>query len=158
MGFATNAGRIHHRQAGPARDEVYPLQSFLNARDGILMADQNLNGGANRCAIWGVFARHGMGVSAQGNNGTTHVAATDVPQDCNGGGAVPLINEGAESGAPGWTVNTTSGSAWFIEASTLAHSGANRFRTNSTTNYANNTDTRLISPSFSLAGRTTATL
>src|SRR3712207_2529499 len=31
--------------------------SFLNARDGILQADQNLNGGANRCAIWTVFAR-----------------------------------------------------------------------------------------------------
>ena len=41
-----------------------------------------------------------MGVSAQGNNGATHVAATDTPQDCNGGGgAVMLINEGAESGA-----------------------------------------------------------
>jgi Zn-dependent metalloprotease len=58
--------------------------SFLNARDGILQADQNLNGGANRCAIWTVFARHGMGVSAVGNDGTTHVAATDVPVDCGG--------------------------------------------------------------------------
>ena len=58
--------------------------SFLNARDGILQADQNLNGGANRCAIWTVFARHGMGVSAVGNDGTTHIAATDVPADCGG--------------------------------------------------------------------------
>jgi Zn-dependent metalloprotease len=58
--------------------------SFLNARDGILQADQNLNGGANRCAIWTVFARHGMGVSAVGNDGTTHTAATDVPSDCGG--------------------------------------------------------------------------
>ena len=56
--------------------------SFLNARDGILTADQNLNGGANRCSIWRVFARHGMGVSARGNNGTTHVAATDIPSNC----------------------------------------------------------------------------
>jgi hypothetical protein len=133
--------------------------SFLNARDGILMADQNLNGGANRCAIWAVFARHGMGVSAQGNNGTTHVAATDVPQDCNGGGGgATLINEGAENGAPGWSANTVSGSAWFIQASTLSHSGARRFRTNSAATYANNTDTRLVSPSFSLSGRTTASL
>ncbi|HEX8184079.1 MAG TPA: M36 family metallopeptidase, partial [Blastocatellia bacterium] len=60
--------------------------SFLNARDGILQADQSLNAGANRCAIWTVFARHGMGVSATGNNGTTHNAATDVPADCSGGG------------------------------------------------------------------------
>jgi Zn-dependent metalloprotease len=58
--------------------------SFLNARDGILQADQNLNGGANRCAIWAVFARHGMGVSAVGNDGTTHTAATNVPTDCGG--------------------------------------------------------------------------
>src|SRR5919107_2721712 len=58
--------------------------SFLNARDGILQADQNLNGGANRCAIWTVFARHGMGFSAVGNDGTTHVAASDLPGDCGG--------------------------------------------------------------------------
>jgi extracellular elastinolytic metalloproteinase len=78
--------------------------SFLNARDGILMADQNLNGGANRCAIWRVFARHGMGVSAQGNNGTTHVAATDIPQDCNGGGATTVFFDNFETNQ-GWTAN-----------------------------------------------------
>ncbi len=52
--------------------------SFLNARDGILQADQSLNAGANRCAIWTVFARHGMGVSAVSNDGTTHIAATEL--------------------------------------------------------------------------------
>ncbi len=78
--------------------------SFLNARDGILMADQNLNGGANRCVIWQVFARHGMGVSAQGNNGTTHVAATDVPQDCQGGGATTIFFDNFETNL-GWTTN-----------------------------------------------------
>jgi extracellular elastinolytic metalloproteinase len=78
--------------------------SFLNARDGILMADQNLNGGANRCNIWRVFARHGMGVSAQGNNGTTHVAATDIPQDCNGGGATTIFFDNFETSL-GWTTN-----------------------------------------------------
>ncbi len=56
--------------------------SFLDARDGILLADQNLNGGANNCAIWIVFARHGMGVSAVGNDGRKHNAATDVPPGC----------------------------------------------------------------------------
>jgi hypothetical protein len=56
--------------------------SFLNARDGILQADQNLNAGANRCAIWVVFARHGMGVSASGNDGHKHTAATNVPAGC----------------------------------------------------------------------------
>jgi len=65
--------------------------SFLNARDGILSADQNLNGGANRCAIWTVFARHGMGFSASGNNGTTHNAATDLPSSCT---TLPPVYEG----------------------------------------------------------------
>jgi extracellular elastinolytic metalloproteinase len=78
--------------------------SFLNARDGILMADQNLNSSANRCVIWQVFARHGMGVSAQGNNGTTHVAATDVPQDCTGGGATTIFFDDFETNQ-GWTTN-----------------------------------------------------
>jgi hypothetical protein len=56
--------------------------SFLDARDGILQADQNMNGGANFCTIWIVFARHGMGVSAAGNDGHQHNAATDVPPGC----------------------------------------------------------------------------
>ncbi len=136
--------------------------SFLDARDGILMADQNLNGGANRCTIWRVFARHGMGVSAVGNNGTTHVAATDVPADCTAGGgggtAVTLLSEGAENGAPGWSGNTVSGTAWAIQASTLSNSGARRFRTGTANTYANNTNASLVSPAFSLTGRTSATL
>jgi hypothetical protein len=78
--------------------------SFLNARDGILTADQNINGGANRCAIWQVFARHGMGVSAQGNNGTTHIAATDIPPECGGGGATTIFFDNFETNL-GWTTN-----------------------------------------------------
>ncbi|HKX27020.1 MAG TPA: M36 family metallopeptidase [Blastocatellia bacterium] len=56
--------------------------SFLNARDGILNADRALNGGANVCAIWEVFARHGMGIAALGNDGTTHVASYNTPSTC----------------------------------------------------------------------------
>jgi extracellular elastinolytic metalloproteinase len=78
--------------------------SFLNARDGILQADQTLNGGANRCAIWTVFARHGMGVSATGNNGTTHNAATDVPADCGGGGATVVFFDNFETNLA-WVTN-----------------------------------------------------
>jgi extracellular elastinolytic metalloproteinase len=81
--------------------------SMLNARDGILQADQNINASANRCAIWTVFARHGMGVSAQGNNGTTHVAATDVPADCaggGGGGATTVFFDNFETNL-GWVAN-----------------------------------------------------
>jgi Zn-dependent metalloprotease len=85
--------------------------SFLNARDGILQADQNLNGGANRCAIWTVFARHGMGVSAVGNDGTTHVAATDLPSDCGGTCTFSINPTSASFAAAGGTasVSVTAG-------------------------------------------------
>lgn len=78
--------------------------SYLNARDGILQADQSINAGANRCAIWTVFARHGMGASATGNNGTTHNAATDVPADCAGGGGTVVFFDNFETSL-GWVVN-----------------------------------------------------
>ncbi|HEY1402543.1 MAG TPA: M36 family metallopeptidase, partial [Pyrinomonadaceae bacterium] len=85
--------------------------SFLNARDGILQADQNLNGGANRCAIWAVFARHGMGVSAVGNDGTTHTAATNVPTDCGGTCSFSISPTSASQPATGGTgsVSVTAG-------------------------------------------------
>ena len=79
--------------------------SMLNARDGILQADQNINAGANRCAIWTVFARHGMGNSAVGNNGTTHTAATDLPTDCGPStGTGPVFFDDFETDR-GWAVN-----------------------------------------------------
>jgi Zn-dependent metalloprotease len=90
--------------------------SFLNARDGILQADQNLNGGANRCTIWTVFARHGMGVSAVGNDGTTHVAATDLPADCGGTCSFSINPTSASFAAAGGTgtvtVTTSAGCNW----------------------------------------------
>jgi Zn-dependent metalloprotease len=81
--------------------------SFLNARDGIIQADQNLNGGANRCAIWTVFARHGMGVSAVGNDGTTHTAATNVPADCGGTCTFSISPGSASYAAAGGTGTVT---------------------------------------------------
>jgi hypothetical protein len=90
--------------------------SFLNARDGILQADQNLYAGANRCAIWTVFARHGMGVSAVGNDGTTHTAATDLPSDCGGTctySISPTSSSFAAGGGTGSvTVTAGAGCAW----------------------------------------------
>jgi Zn-dependent metalloprotease len=90
--------------------------SFLNARDGIIQADQNLNGGANRCAIWAVFARHGMGVSAVGNDGTTHTAASDVPGDCGGTCTFNISPTSASSPSTGGTgtvtVTATAGCGW----------------------------------------------
>src|SRR6476619_1422625 len=90
--------------------------SFLNARDGIIQADQNLNGGANRFGIWTVFARHGMGVSAVGNDGTTHVAATDVPADCGGTCTFSISPTSANYPAAGGTgsvsVTTSASCNW----------------------------------------------
>jgi len=90
--------------------------SFLNARDGILQADQSLNGGANRCAIWTVFARHGMGVSAVGNDGTTHVAASDLPGDCGGTCSYNISPTSSSQPAGGGTgsvsVTATAGCSW----------------------------------------------
>ncbi len=90
--------------------------SFLNARDGIIQADQNLNGGANRCAIWTVFARHGMGVSAVGNDGTTHTAASDVPSDCGGACTFSISPTSSSQPAAGGTGTVTvtagTGCAW----------------------------------------------
>ena len=63
--------------------------SMIDARDGILMADQTINGAANRAKIWEVFARHGMGNSAGGIDGssllkdTVYTAAFDLPRDLN---------------------------------------------------------------------------
>ena len=58
--------------------------SMTDARDAILSADQANNAGANRTAIWTVFARHGLGYSAVGVDGdillgVRYDAATDLP-------------------------------------------------------------------------------
>ncbi len=59
---------------------------FLDARNAILQADQNLYGGVHTCAIWTAFAKRGMGFSAvQGlsTNATDQVAAFDLPPAVN---------------------------------------------------------------------------
>ena len=58
---------------------------FVDARDGILLADQNLTGGVNQCMIWEAFAGRGLGFSAdQGSSGsaTDGTEAFDIPQFC----------------------------------------------------------------------------
>lgn len=136
--------------------------SFLNARDGIIQADQNLNGGANRCAIWTVFARHGMGVSAVGNDGTTHVAATDVPADCGGTCSFSINPTSASFAAAGGTasvtVTTTPGCNWTAASNNsfiTVTSGASGSGSG-TVNYsvAANTVTTSRSGSLTIAGLT----
>ncbi|SEQ35820.1 M36 family metallopeptidase [Neolewinella agarilytica] len=60
----------------------------IDARDGILQADELINDGANQCLIWEVFARRGMGFSAdQGSaeDPTDNVEAFDLSPYCIGG-------------------------------------------------------------------------
>jgi Zn-dependent metalloprotease len=136
--------------------------SFLNARDGILQADQNVNGGANRCVIWTVFARHGMGVSAVGNDGTTHVAATDVPADCGGTCSFSINPTSASFAAAGGsqsvTVTTQAGCNWTAASNNsfiTVTSGASGSGSG-TVNYsvAANTTTTSRSGSLTIAGLT----
>jgi extracellular elastinolytic metalloproteinase len=65
------------------------LPTMLQARDGILQADVNINGGANRCAIFAAFANRQMGTGASStnhNSTSTIVLSTAVPPECGGGG------------------------------------------------------------------------
>lgn len=68
--------------------------TMLQARDAIIQADANLNGGANRCAIFEVFAGRQMGSgasSASHNSTSTVVLSTAVPTEC--GGTQPPVGQ-----------------------------------------------------------------
>jgi Zn-dependent metalloprotease len=136
--------------------------SFLNARDGILQADQNLNGGANRCAIWTVFARHGMGVSAVGNDGTTHVAATDLPSDCGGACTFSISpttsSQPAGGGSGSVSVTAGAGCNWTAasNASFITVTGGASGTGSGTVTYsvAANTGTASRTGTLTIAGQT----
>jgi Zn-dependent metalloprotease len=136
--------------------------SFLNARDGILQADQNLNAGANRCAIWAVFARHGMGVSAVGNDGTTHTAATNVPSDCGGTCTFSINPTSASYAAAGGTgsvsVTATAGCSWTAvsNATFITITAGSSGTGNGTVSYsvASNTATTSRTGALTIAGQT----
>jgi hypothetical protein len=59
--------------------------TMLQARDGIISADQSINAGANKCTIWHAFAGRLMGTGASSpnhNSTTTIVTSTAVPAGC----------------------------------------------------------------------------
>ena len=59
--------------------------TFVDARDAILLADQNANGGANQCLIWEAFAKRGLGVNAADGGSSNSLNVTenfDVPNEC----------------------------------------------------------------------------
>jgi subtilisin-like proprotein convertase family protein/Zn-dependent metalloprotease len=69
--------------------------TMLQARDGIITADQQINGGANRCALFAAFANRQMGVGASSishNSTSSIVLSTAVPPECGGGGGAVTRN------------------------------------------------------------------
>jgi len=63
--------------------------SMINARDGIITADEQLNGGVNRCKLFAAFASRQMGFGAaspNSNSTSTITLSTAVPSECGGGG------------------------------------------------------------------------
>ena len=68
---------------------------FVDARDAILLADQNLTGGQNQCAIWRAFAKRGLGYGAeQGSSNSVFdgVESFEVPEACRALTASPEEN------------------------------------------------------------------
>ena len=128
-----------------------------NSTGGVVAQDDDSNGGSNSKITYAVTAAGNYTFEA-----TTYYANTvgsySVTLACSAG-PVTLINEGAESGATGWTFEKNTGSGWSIETSTDSKSGAKRFKTNvGYTTYLDGADWKVVSPSFSLAGKTGASL
>lgn len=66
---------------------------FVDGRDAILLADQINNDGANQCLIWKVFARRGLGFSAE--QGSSNIVndgqeAFDLPTICQTAVVAPV--------------------------------------------------------------------
>ncbi|KAI9220573.1 Fungalysin metallopeptidase-domain-containing protein [Blastocladiella britannica] len=55
--------------------------TFIDARDAIVQAEQNLTGGKYKCDVWAGFAARGLGVNA-GNADAGYTDSSDVPSDC----------------------------------------------------------------------------
>ncbi|ORX69030.1 hypothetical protein DL89DRAFT_284380 [Linderina pennispora] len=55
--------------------------TFIDARDAIIQAEQNLTGGKNNCAIWNGFAKRGLGVNASSDS-SSHTEDYTVPSGC----------------------------------------------------------------------------
>lgn len=83
--------------------------TFVSARNAILLADQNNNGGANQCEIWRGFAKRGLGFSATA--GTTNVGdetqAFDLPVGCSATPSAIFTDKFESGGTLRWS-NTVS--------------------------------------------------
>ena len=102
---------------------------FVDGRDAILLADQNLTGGANQCLIWEAFAKRGLGLSAnQGSSNSTvdGIEAFNLPDAClmdisgqvfddlNGDG----VKDPGEPALAGWTIQLDAGADGSVDQTT----------------------------------------
>jgi hypothetical protein len=87
--------------------------TFIEARDAILLADQNNNGGANECLIWEGFAKRGLGYNAtDGGGGLTVTDNFDLPPQCVVGCGNGICESGEDcNSCPGDCVSGTSSGA-----------------------------------------------
>lgn len=70
---------------------------FVDTRDAILLADELNNGGANACLIWNVFARRGLGYSADQGSSNSRSDGTegyDVSPACQ---PILIMNKEADN-------------------------------------------------------------
>lgn len=84
-----------------------PNATFLEARDGILQADEILSGGDNLAELWVAFAKRGMGFSASVPTADTTIGvqeAYDVPD---------YVNPGPPDGILEVVITPSSGTAIF---------------------------------------------
>jgi Zn-dependent metalloprotease len=92
--------------------------TMIQARDGIIQADANLNGGANRCALFTAFASRqmGFGASSPNHNSTSAIVlSTAVPPDCGGGGGGTVVFTDDFETDKGWALagtNTATTGQW----------------------------------------------
>jgi Bacterial pre-peptidase C-terminal domain len=125
----------------------------------VVAQDDDGNGGTNSKiaytpAVSGTFKIEATSYSASVTGAYTIALSCTTPPT-----TVTLIDEGAESGATGWSMTTNTGSGWSIQSSTDSYAGSYRFRTNAAyTTYVNSANWVLTSPAFSLSGKTAATL
>ncbi|WP_223813542.1 T9SS-dependent M36 family metallopeptidase [Polaribacter sp. IC066] len=83
--YTGNGGNNKTMQLVISGLKLTPCNSgFVGARDAILAADELLNDGVNQCAIWEVFARRGLGYSADSGDAdsfTDQTIAFDMPPE-----------------------------------------------------------------------------
>ncbi|HET9627663.1 MAG TPA: M36 family metallopeptidase [Kofleriaceae bacterium] len=93
--------------------------TMLQARDGIIAADASLNAGANKCALWTVFANRlmGTGAASPNHNSTTQITTSNaVPTDC-GGTQPPPVGTTRDFAATGLPINIPDNNTTGVRAS-----------------------------------------